>query len=118
MKTSKWILLSIIAATMAIVGCSKQASVDTAKLEDSFKSAEATVRTSADKVVAAVKAGDYSGAMTELKTLASNAKLTPEQQQAVTDLVAQVQKALTDAAGAMKADATKAATDVQKSLPK
>ena len=74
-------------------GCSKQSSVDTASFEKSFKSAEATVQTSADKVVTAIKSADYSGALAELKTLASNAKLTPEQQQAIKDVMAQVEKA-------------------------
>ena len=125
MKTSGWILTAVMAATLAMAGCGKQGSIDTSALQQSFKPAEAAVQASAEKVVAAIKSADYSGAMTELKTLASNAKLTPEQQQAIKDVMAQVEKAIADAAGkaaeaAGKAadDASKAMKDIPKGLPK
>ncbi len=118
MKTYQWLLITATVATLAIVGCSKQSSVDTAPLQSSFKSAEPATQTSADKAVAAIKAGDYPGALAELNTLASNAKLTPEQQQAVKDVVAQVEKVVADAAANAKGDATKAVDDLKKSLPK
>lgn len=119
MKTFQWTVLVMAALTLAFVGCSKnKANVDTAPVEKSFASAEPTTKTSADKAVSAVKAGDYAGALTELKTLASNAKLTPEQQQAIKDVMAQVQKAITDMAGKAQGEATKAVGDLQKSLPK
>ncbi len=121
---TKWIVgpavaaFALLAALFVLAGCSKQGSVDTSAMENSFKTAEPTLRTSADKVVAAVKSADYAGAMAELKTLAGNAKLTPEQQQSLKDLMAQVQKAITDAAAKATGDATKAADDLKKSLPK
>ncbi len=119
MKTYSWIVLVMAALTLAFAGCSKnKANVDTAPVEKSFTSADTTTKTSADKAVSAIKAGDYAGALTELKTLASNAKLTPEQQQAIKDVMAQVQQALTQAATKVQGDATKAVGDLQKSLPK
>jgi hypothetical protein len=125
MKTSGWILTAVMAATLAMAGCTKQGTVDTAAFEQSFKSAEAVLQTSADKVATAVKAGDYSGALAELKTLASNAKLTPEQQQSVKDMMAQVEKLIADlagkaaeAAGKAADDASKAVKDIPKTLPK
>jgi hypothetical protein len=118
MNTYKWMLTAMVAAMLTLVGCSKQGGVDTAPLEKGFKSADPAVQTSADKVVSAVKAADYSGAMAELKTLASNAKLTPEQQQAVKDVVAQVEKAIADAAAKATGEATKAMDDAKKALPK
>jgi len=125
MKTSGWILVAVMAATLAMVGCTKEGKVDTAAFEQSFKSAEEALQTSADKVVTAVKGGDYSGALAELKTLASNAKLTPEQQQSVKDMMAQVEKLIADLAGkaadaAGKAvdDASKAVQEIPKGLPK
>src|SRR5216684_9010770 len=118
MKTYKWALAAILGATLAIVGCSKKSSVNTAPMETSFKSAEPAAQSASDKVVAAIKAEDYSGALTQLQTLAKNAKLTSEQQQAIKDVIAQVEKVLADAVSKGGADATETAGDLQKSLPK
>lgn len=97
MKTSRWIHSAIMALTLAMSGCSKQGGVDTSLFEKSFKTAEAAVQTGADKVVTAIKSADYSGALAELKTLSSNAKLTPDQQQAIKSVMAQVEKLIADA---------------------
>lgn len=118
MKASGWILTAAMAFALATAGCSKQGSINVQSFEQSLKSAEPALQASADKVVAAVKASDYSGALTELKTLASNAKLTPEQQQAVKDLMAQVEKFLADTAGQAAGEASKAMKDMPKALPK
>jgi len=116
MKTSKWIHTAIMTMTLAMASCGKQSSVDTASFERSFKSAEAAVQTSADKVVTAIKSADYSGAMAELKTLASNAKLTPEQQQTIKDVMAQVEKLVADAASKAAGEAGTAMKNVPKAL--
>jgi hypothetical protein len=118
MKTSKWIHTAIMTVTLAMAGCGKQSSVDTAAFEKNFKTAEAAVQTGADKVVTAIKSADYSGAMTELKTLASNAKLTPEQQQSIKDVMAQVEKLIADTANKVAGEASKAMKDMPKALPK
>ena len=118
MKTSKWIHTAIMTLSLAMAGCGKQSSVDTASFERSFKSAEAHVQTSADKVVTAIKSADYSGAMTELKALASNVKLTPEQQQTIKDVMAQIEKSVADAASKAAGEAGQAAKDIPKTLPK
>ena len=118
MKLRRVIVSSMIAATLGIVGCSKQgASVDTAPLEKSFQSADAPTKTASDNVVSEVKNANYSGAVADLTKLAQNAKLTPEQQQAIKDVLAQVQKALADAATKAAGDASKAAGNLQNSLP-
>jgi hypothetical protein len=112
MNSHKWTKLGlVVAVTFFLAACSKQSSVDTAPVENAFKSADSTVKSSADKVVAAVKSADYAGALVELKSLAGKARLTPEQQQSLKDLMSQVEKAVTDAA-------SKAVDDVKKSLPK
>jgi hypothetical protein len=113
----KWFLGILITATLAVAGCSKSSSVDTAPLEQSFKSADAPAKSSADKVVSAIKSSDYAGALTELKTLAGNAKLTPEQQQAVKDVMTSVQKAIAEATSKAAGDAGKAVDDAKKALP-
>ncbi len=121
MRSYSWIFIPIVVLGLAVGGCAKKSSgttVDTTQLESSFKSAEPATQSSVDKVVTAVKSQDYSGALAQLQTLAKNAKLTPEQQQAIKDLMAQVQAAITDAAGKAAGDASKAASDMQKALPK
>ena len=118
MKINGWIISAVMVVALAVGGCSKGSKVDTAPLEKSFKTAEPATQSSADKVVSEIKAENYSQALTDLQTLAKNAKLTPEQQQAIKDVMAQVQQAITDAAAKATAAGSKAASDLQKSLPK
>lgn len=126
MKINALIVTAVMAITVALVGCSPQsgggggagASIDTASFESTFQAAEATLKASADKAIAAVKGADYSAAIAELKKLAEDVKLTPEQKQAVAGLMEKVQKALTEAAGKATGEATKAMDDVTKALPK
>jgi len=106
-----------MAAAFALVGCQKS-SVDTSGLESSFESAEPVAQTSVEKAVSAIKSGDYAGAMAELKSLAEKVKLTPEQQQAINDLIAQLQQKVTDTAKQVGDEANKAVDDLQKSLQK
>ena len=49
--------------------------MDTAPLENSFQAAEPAAKSSADKVVSAIKSADYAGALTELQTLTKNADI-------------------------------------------
>src|SRR5512140_131650 len=119
MNINKWLVLGIAAVVLTLAGCNKgSANVDTATVEKSFASAEPSTKTTADKAVSAIKAGDYASALSELKSLAGNAKLTPEQQQSVKDLMAQVQKAISDLATKSQGEAGKAVDNLQKSLPK
>ena len=117
MKINQFVLTVVMAAVFALVGC-KKSGVDTASLESSFKSAEPASQSSADKAVSAIKAGDYAGAMAELNSLADKAKLTPEQQQAIKDVVAQLQQMVADAAKKAGDKASEAAGDLQKALKK
>jgi hypothetical protein len=101
----------------ALVGC-KKSGVDTSKLENSFKSAEPAAQSSVDKAVSAIKSNDYAGALTELKSLGDKVKLTPEQQQAINDVVAQLNQMVADAAAKASEKANEAVGDLQKSLKK
>ena len=106
-------------AAFFVSGCGKSGgSVDTAGFEKSFSSAEAAVKDTATKVVEAVKKSNYSGAGSELKQLAANAKVTDEQKKAVNDLLAQVQKALTDLGSKAADGANQAIGDAQKAIGK
>ena len=109
--------LLVVVMLVLVVGCGKKSSVDTGKLESSFQAAEPGLKSDADKVVADVKAGKYSEALADLQSLAKKAKLTPEQQAAIKDVIAQVQKVLAEAADRAAADAQKAGEELKKSLP-
>ena len=118
MKRYTWIVLAMVALGFTLTGCGNKGGVDTFKLESTFKSAEAAAKTAVDQAVTAIRSGDYSGALASLQKAAVQAKLTPEQTQAINDVIAQVQKMITDAAGKAAEGANKAVGDMQKSLPK
>ena len=103
---------------LAVSGCAKKSEVDTAKLEQSFASAEPADKSQAAKVADAVKAGDYNAALASLKTLAQQAKLTPEQKAAIEDVTSQVQKVLSETISKAAEGGQKALEDAKKSLPK
>lgn len=116
MKHLASIVVVALAATIVFTGCAKKG-VDTGKLESSFKSAEPATQSSVDKAVSAIKAGNYSEALATLQSVAAKAKLTPEQQQAIKDVIAQVQKQMADAANKAAGDMQKSADSMKKSLP-
>lgn len=118
MKLPVWMWTLAISLMIAVVGCSKSGSVDTGKLESSFSSADAVVKGTVDKAVAAIKEQNYSGALAQLQETASKAKLTPEQEKVLKDVIAQVQEALSKAAGKAAEGATKAVGDLKNALPK
>ena len=121
MKTRTWILSSLMASVLILAGCSKSgdgASVDAAPVEKSFASADSTLKAAADKAVAAIKSADYSAATAELQKLAADVKLTDDQKKAITDVLAQIQKAVAEAGTKAAGEANKALGDVQKSLGK
>src|SRR5690349_20198755 len=125
MKIQHLLLTLAAAVAFVVTGCNKDGSVntnavsvDTTKLTASFQTAEADAKTAVDAVTTSVKNADYAGAITQLKALGDKYKLTPEQQQVVTDTIAQVQKAIEAAAGKGASDAGKAATDLGNTLKK
>jgi hypothetical protein len=118
-RAMKAFILSCCAILALIAfGCAKKTEVDTAKLEKSFATAEPADKGEATKVVDAVKAGDYNAALASLKTLAQQAKLTPEQKSAIEDVTAQVQKVLSETISKAAEGGQKALEDAKKSLPK
>jgi hypothetical protein len=126
MKMHTWILSALAAATLVLSGCSKSddhaghahANVDPAPIEKSFASAEPALKATADKAVAAIKGADYSAATSELQKLAANVKLTDDQKKAISDVLAQVQKAVTEAGTKAAGEAGKAVEGIQNSLGK
>jgi hypothetical protein len=118
MKIKLLLFLCCAGLALGISGCSKKSDVDTTKLEQSFATAEPADKSQAAKVVDAVKARDYDAAIASLKTLAQQAKLTPEQKAAIQDVTDQVQKELSAAIKKAAEGGQKALEDAKKSLPK
>lgn len=109
------ILSIVLIASAALIGCGGSPA---SKVESSFASAEPSLKESAQKAVDAVKAGNYAGAAAQLQALAGNAKLTPAQQQAIQELIADVQKQIQAKAAEAMEGAKKAVGDLQKSFGK
>jgi hypothetical protein len=121
MKIFYWILAPLTAVTLLLAGCGKTdqaAPVDTAPIAKSFASADPTLKATANKAVALVKEGNYQGALQELQKLGANAKLTDDQKKAITDVLANVQKAIVSTVDKAAKEAGKALDNVQKALGK
>lgn len=99
-------------------GVSAGAAVNVAKIESTFQSAEPGSKGAAQEVVRSLKAGDYAAAGTALKELASNVKLTPEQQAAAKELLAQVQEKVKETASQLGDKAGEAAKRAQEAAKK
>ncbi len=99
-----------------IAGCEKKSDVNTTSMESSFKTADPDTRSASDKAIDAVKKGDYQGALVQLQALVSNLKLTPEQQDSVKSVMAQVRDKLAGAAKGIGDKAKDATSDLQKKL--
>lgn len=111
MKRFALLLVGLLVIGVPLVGCSKKSSVDTSKLESNFKSAEPATRSDVAKATASIKDGDYSDAIAQLQRITTKAKLTAEQQQAIKDTIAAIQKQMAELAN-------KATGDLQKSSSK
>ncbi len=110
MKQHIWIAL-ILALVVGFVGCSsKKGEVDTAKLQKSFANSDQKVNSTVQQAVIAIQSDDYAGAITQLKKVAAEAKLTPEQQQVIKDTLDQLSKKVAESAKG-------AVNEMQKSMP-
>lgn len=126
MKRLLLTLMTITAAALlGLVGCSKTDSesgagpaLDTSKLQAAFSAVASADKAEIEKAITAIKNGDYAGGVASLKAAAANAKFSPEQQQAVKDLLAQAQAKLGAAAGEAVDKAKSAAGDLQKAVGK
>jgi len=127
---------------LALAGCkpaggsgteSGAPSIDASALLSQFSSADASVKSAVESAVESVKAGKYSDAVASLQKLASDIKLTPDQQTAVKRFLSEVQtkagsvlkevggaasKVATDAVNSAGDAANKAASDVKQGLGK
>ena len=131
MKIIKTSLLTLVAVTaLSVAGCSKPSDgaaggasasatrLDTASFESAFQAAEPALKSAVKKAVTAIQGADYPAVVTQLQSLPTRFQLTPEQQQAVSDMIAAVQKAIGTGAGKAADAAAKAAADVPQPLGK
>jgi hypothetical protein len=121
MKLTNSLTIAVMAFVLALLGCKKEGgtvSIDTAAIEKAFATSDPALKDSANKAVEAVKKADSNGALTELKALAANAKLSDDQKKIVNEFIAQVQKAVSDGLGKAAGDAKQAIGDAQKTLGK
>ena len=84
----------LILALLAVVptGCgASKSKIDTAKVERSFQTAEPALKSHADKATAALKAGDFPGAMSAFKKAAEPRQLTADQKEAIQGVIIEVQ---------------------------
>ena len=110
--------MALVAVCLTLGACGKSDQVDTSKVEKSFSSAQPASKSAVDELKAAVAAKDYAKASAALQRLASSAKLTSDQRQAVDDVASQLKKKITEQAKQIAKDTDKALDDVQKQLPK
>jgi len=113
-----WLCVGVLFIGVSLVGCGKKSGVDTSKLESSFQSAAPAPRSDVRKAVAAIRDGNYSDAIAQLRRIATKDNPTPEQQQAIKETIAAVQKRMADLADHATAEAPNTAGDLGKSPPK
>ena len=109
-------LTAVSAALLLLAGCGKTAPAP-ADDPQVFDKAAPELKQMWQIALEASKTNDYVTAEMVLYRL-SRPELTPEQRQAVKDVITQVQKQINAMANRGSADAQNAAGDLQKSLPK
>lgn len=119
MRSRIWFGSLIVGLALVLVGCGKNESgIDVSKLQNAFSSANAPAKAEVDKAITAIKAGEYSQALSSLGAAAKEAKLTPEQQAAINDVVGQVKAKVKGAVQEGAEQAKKAAGALQDSISK
>jgi hypothetical protein len=101
MRRIAWLL----PAVMLAFGCSRHHGIDTGNLASSFKTAEPSLKAEAETAIKSIREDKLPDALAELQKLAKRARLSAEQQQAVKDVISQIQTK-------MEADAKKAAPKI------
>jgi hypothetical protein len=105
MKTLNAILVVIITAMLAVVGCKKSNSNTGATnvsplsiIRKAFPNPAPDVSPSINKIAFGMRYGDFNAALAELDKLAANPSLTSDQKKAVADAIEAVKKSQAAAA--------------------
>ena len=114
MKNQLTALLCAVLIPCAFSGCNKSESIDTSRIEKSFESADSALKSAVEPCITALKDGNWSAAGTQLEKVLANAKITPEQKQAVTSVLEQIKAKLTEAAAKASDSAKNAGAEIQK----
>ncbi len=109
-------LVMALGAALAVTGCGSKGRVSTSELRSNFKSAEPAMQSLVDKAVAAVNSNNYPEALSNLQTLSHKARLTVDQEQALKDTIAAVQKHMADANAQKPVAPSKPATEPEQIL--
>ncbi len=80
-----------LAAALALAGCGGSTQVDTAKLKQSFQGAPPNAKSQVDKAIASLGAKQFAPALLALRDAVRQGPPTPEQSDALTDIIKQVQ---------------------------
>jgi hypothetical protein len=113
-----WLAVPLLLVSLTLTGCGESSEVDTAELEKSFAAAEPAKKSTVSDIAAAVKAGDYAKAGSALKDLASRAKLTDEQKQAISNMMSQLRDQITQIAKDAAKEGGKAVDSLKDRLSK
>ena len=102
MNMTKWIMICLLAITLAPVGCGKKeypkadqqtVTIDVPKLRDAFATASPDLKAISDEVIRDVQYGrSYSGGLAGLERLANAPGLTDDQKKIVAEVTDQVKK--------------------------
>jgi hypothetical protein len=109
MKATHWIWAIVIAGVLTVPGCKPssqgpvalsrdQVTFDMPKLHHAFASAGPETQAELRAVSLGIRYGQYTASLTALDKLASSPNMTDDQKKAVNELMAQVKRAITNAA--------------------
>ena len=109
MNTTKWLMIILLAAALAPVGCGKQKSsapvqqgyaIDESALRNAFSTASPDLQALSAEAVRDIRRVNYPNALAALEKLANAPGLTDAQKKIVTDVTGQVKQEASKVPGA------------------
>ena len=101
MKMTNWLLMSLLAGTLALIGCGKSetqtpvqqgVAIDLPKLSEAFASATPELQNTVMAVASGVRYGEHASALAALDKLAQAPGLTDAQKKIVSEVTEQVKQ--------------------------